>query len=218
MKKGIIFDVDGTLLDTMWMWRELDFRFLEEVGVEPDADYPDIVNKMTLEEGVAYTKQVFQLEMPEEEILNRIMEMARDYYYNEAALKPYAKEFLAAMYQAGVPMAIATTSKWDFIEHALARNGVMGYFREAFSGSDLGINKTVPDIYLMAAKSIHRGIDDVWVFEDSYHAVKTAKDAGFRVVAVYDRSNDADLLRTIELADVYLRDLHRIKPFLAVLN
>lgn len=218
MKKGIIFDVDGTLLDSMWMWRELDFRFLREVGVEPDAEYPNIVNKMTLEEGVIYTKQVFQLAMSEEEIMDRIMEMARDFYYYEAELKPYAKEFLAAMYRAGVPMAIATTSKGDFIEHALARNGVMGYFREAFSGSDLGINKTVPDIYHMAAKSIHRGIEDVWVFEDSYHAVKTAKDAGYRVVAVYDRSNDRDLLETISLADVYIRDLHRIEPFLSVLD
>ncbi len=211
---GIIFDVDGTLLDSMEMWRNLDYEFLEGMGITPDSDYTEAVNKMTLKEGVAYTKERYHLPMSEEDILETIRGMAKEFYYNRAELKPWVKEFLEILSLKNIPMTIATSSQKDFISHALERNGVARFFSGIFSGSDLGINKTKPDLFLMAAESIGAEPEYTWVFEDSYHALETAKRAGFKTAAVYDQSNESFLEATIREADLYLNDLSSMAVFL----
>ena len=213
MIKGVIFDVDGTLLDSMPMWKNLDYEFLESVGVVPDDEYTAIVNKMTLIEGVKYTKERFSLSMTEEEIMNRIHEMAGDFYRNEATLKPYVRDFLEKLSEKGIPMTIATSSERAFIAPALIRNHVDHYFKEIMSCADTGINKNDPDVFLRAAACLGTKPEDTWVFEDSYHALMTAKSAGFPTVAVYDLSNEPALPETIREADIYIEDLKDFERF-----
>lgn len=213
MIDGIIFDVDGTILDTMEMWRNLDIEFLNRMNVTPEEDYPEIVNKMTLEEGVAYTKNHFRLSLTEEEILGIIREMAGSFYSSRAELKPHVREFLAEAKRRGIPMSIATSSHMAFIESALQRNGVLNYFNGIFSGSDYGINKSRPDLYFMAAESIGTEPENTWVFEDAYHALHTAREAGFKVVGVYDASNRNFLEEMKREADLYMDDLKDYRSF-----
>lgn len=214
MIKGAIFDVDGTLLDSMPMWKNLDIEFLDSVGVVPEEGYTDKVNKMTLIEGVKFTKEHFGLAMTEEEIMDTIQKMASDFYKNKVVLKPYVKEFLEALNERNIPMALASSSQQDFILSGLERNGVAQLFKGSFSCADNGINKNHPDVYLRAAECIGADPEDIWVFEDAHHALMTAKNAGFKVAAVYDLSNEGLLEETKQEADIYLGDLREPKRFL----
>lgn len=216
MIDGIIFDIDGTILDSMEMWKNLDLEFLKSMNVTPDPDYTETVNKLTLEEGVTYTKNRYQLPLSEEEIMEIVRRMAMEFYYNRVELKSSAKEFLEELLRRKIPMSVATSSQKDFILHGLRRNGADHYFKEIFSGSDLGVNKYVPDLFLMAAESIGAAPENSWVFEDSYHAMKTAQRAGFKVAMVYDKSNEKFLEETIREADLYLGDLTDFERFRAV--
>ena len=213
MIEGVIFDADGTLIDSMPMWKNLDIEFLDSVGVVPDEGYTDVVNKMTLVEGVTYTKNHFGLAMTEEEIMNRIQEMASSFYQNDVELKPYVREFLEALKARNIPMVVATSSQQDFIEHGLGRNGALEYFKGIFSCAALGINKNFPDVYLKAAECIGTEPENLWVVEDAYHALMTAKNAGFKGAAVYDLSNEALLEETKREADIYLGDLREPERF-----
>ena len=214
MTKGIIFDADGTLLDSMPMWRNLDYRFLESVGAVPTVEYTEIVNKMTLEEGVAYTKKEYHLDMTEQEIMDAIQEMAGSFYQNEVELKPYVREFLETLYVNKIPMVIATSSQENFIRSALKRNRADHYFKKIVSCAEIGINKTFPDVFLKAAECLGAEPGELWVVEDAYHALMTAKNAGFKVAAVYDLSNDNLLEETIREADIYMEELRDPAPFL----
>lgn len=214
MTDGVIFDADGTLIDSMEMWKNLDYDFLKSVGAVPDADYTETVNKMTLKEGIAYTKNRYHLPMSEDEILETIRQMANSFYRGRAGLKPYVREFLEELSKRKIPMVIATSSQTDFILNALKRNHAEHYFQDILSCAELGINKTFPDVFLKAADAIGVRPENSWVIEDSYHALMTAKNAGFRVAAVYDPSNDALLEETIREADLYMEDLRDFDRFI----
>ncbi len=205
--------MDGTLLDSMPMWKNLDYRFLESVGKVPEPGYTDIVNKMTLEEGVTFTRKHFNLDMTDEEILERVNEMALEFYEHEVECKPHVKEFLEKLEQKKIPMVVATSSQKNFIAPALEKNGILHYFREVYSCADIGINKQSPDIFLLAAKHLGIKPEEALVVEDSYHAVMTAKSAGFPTLAVYDKSNEICLEETIKEADLYMEDLRDFEMF-----
>lgn len=214
MIEGIIFDADGTLIDSMPMWKNLDFEFLRMHGEEPDLAYTEVVNKMTLVEGVKYTKERFGLEETEEEILDQIQAMAGQYYEHEAELKPFVREFLEQLKQSGIPMTIASSSQREFIFNAMKRNHIEHYFKEIFSCAQIGINKNHPDVFLMAAECLGTVPENTWVVEDSYHALQTAKKAGFPVLAVFDQSNETFLKETIRDADLYMEDLSSFSRFM----
>ncbi len=194
MKKlrSIIFDVDGTLLDSMGMWQELDRVFLRENGIEPPADISDIVKKMTVETSSAYFVERFSLDMTPEEVKNRIEALAAAAYRTHLPLKPGAKAFLEAAAEQGIPCAVASANYPALLDAAFRRLGIDGYFRTVLTPDETLAGKHAPDIYLEAARQLGTEPAETAVIEDALHAAETAKSAGFYTVGFRDLSSRQD--------------------------
>ena len=194
MKKlrGIIFDVDGTLLDSMGMWQQIDQVFLRENGVEPPADISDIVKKMTVEASSAYFVERFRLDMTPEDVRNRIEAMAAEAYREYLPLKEGAETFLAEAAAAGIPLAVASANYPALLDAAFRRLGIAGYFRTVLTPDEQLAGKHAPDIYLAATRQLGTAPAETAVIEDALHAAETAKAAGFYTVGFLDRSSQAD--------------------------
>lgn len=194
MKKlrGIIFDVDGTLLDSMGMWSELDRVFLRENGIDPPADISDIVKTMTVETSSAYFVERFRLDMTPEDVKNRVEELAAEAYRTHLPLKNGAKDFLAAAAERGIPMAVASANYPGLLDAAFRRLGIDGYFRTVLTPGEQLAGKHEPDIYLEAARLLGSEPAETAVIEDALHAAETAKAAGFYTVGFRDVSSRQD--------------------------
>lgn len=194
MKKlrGIIFDVDGTLLDSMGMWSELDRVFLRENGVDPPDDISDIVKKMTVETSSAYFVERFKLDMTPEDVKNRVEELAAEAYRTHLPLKNGAKDFLAAASERGIPMAVASANYPGLLDAAFRRLGIDGFFRTVLTPGEQLAGKHEPDIYLEAARLLGSEPAETAVIEDALHAAETAKAAGFYTVGFRDVSSRQD--------------------------
>ncbi|MBR3447041.1 MAG: HAD family phosphatase [Oscillospiraceae bacterium] len=194
MKKlrGIIFDVDGTLLDSMGMWSELDRVFLRENGVDPPDDISDIVKKMTVETSSAYFVERFKLDMTPEDVKNRVEELAAEAYRTHLPLKNGAKDFLAAAAERGIPMAVASANYPGLLDAAFRRLGIDGFFRTVLTPGEQLAGKHEPDIYLEAARLLGSEPAETAVIEDALHAAETAKAAGFYTVGFRDVSSRQD--------------------------
>lgn len=184
MIRGAIFDVDGTILDTMATWEEMGERYLRSIGIEPEPHFSEVLFTMTVPEGAEYTKERYHLDKTAEEISQEILDMIRDFYYYEAPAKPGIKSFLENMKKHRVPMVIATSCEREHVTQAFLRLGILEYFDEIFTCTEVGEGKTSPLIYQRAAEYLKIEPEDIFVFEDAIHAVETASKAGFVTIAV----------------------------------
>ncbi len=200
---AIIFDADGTILDSMYIWHELGGRYLRSIDVEPERNLAEILYPLSLEQGCVYLKERYALEQTLPEIREGIVRIIQDFYIDEVGLKAGIKNFLQSMLEKNIPMVIATSGDRTLLNAALERNGIAGYFNAVFTCSELETNKHEPKIYLECAKFFGLEPYNIAVFEDSLFALETAKAAGFITFGVEDDSNINDRERIIEVADFY---------------
>ncbi len=203
MIKGAIFDVDGTLLDSMEIWENAGARYLRSIGKVPEENLSEILYPMTMAEGAAYVKERYCLTVPLDVIIQGVLDAVRDFYFYEARLKTGVKEFLAVMRERGILMAAATASSREHVEAAFRRLGIDGYFGRIFTCAEVGAGKRYPLIYERAAGYLGAKPGEILVFEDVLYAVETAKGAGFHTVGVYDRFSAGETDKIKSLADVY---------------
>lgn len=189
MSKAAVFDVDGTLLDSMPVWENLGVRYLKRLGIEPEVELGKILFPMTIEEGAEYIKKRYGLSMECRKIIDEILEIVRDFYFYEVSLKKGAEEVLKVFEERGIPMAVATSGERLLVEAAFERLGIRRYFQVILTCTEVGAGKRSPLIYRKAAAALGAAPEETWVFEDALYAIKTAKAAGFRTVGVYDPSN-----------------------------
>lgn len=204
MIKGVIFDVDGVLLNSMPIWENLGELYLRSLGVEAEKDLGEILFTMSLEEGADYLISQYGLNKTPEEIVEGLNREVRDFYAERVPLKEGVREFLYEFNEKKIPMVIATSGDRKNTEAALRRLKVLNYFQGIFTCSEIGSGKNQPDIYLAAALQMDADPAETWVFEDAYHAIRTAKSVGFKTAAVYDKANDKDLAQIWNTADIYL--------------
>ena len=202
--KGAIFDVDGTLLDSMKMWYELVVRFYDEHGVHADADEAFKYMDMTLEESIPIITKELGLDMTFDEILDCLKRMAADYYRESVPLKDGAAEYMRKLHSEGVKIAIATSGYEELCKAAFTRLGVWDLIDARAYSAEVGVNKSNPDIYLLAAERLGVEPADCTVYEDIAVGIEGAKKGGFMTCAVYDDSNRDDTELLQETADRYI--------------
>ena len=200
---AVIFDLDGTLLDSMYIWDTLAGDYLKSIGIKPRDGLSDEVNTLMMEDAAIYLKEEYNLPYPTEKILEDIFTIVDDFYFKKASLKDGVFEFLNLLKNSGIKMCIATASERYVVEAALKRCKVYDFFDRVFTCSEVGYSKTSPEIFFEAAKFLGEQPKDILVFEDALFAAQTAKAAGFKVCVVYDQSEKCaeELKRT---ADFYI--------------
>lgn len=184
--RGMIFDMDGTLLDSMGMWRSLDAEFLRSHGIEPPPDISDIVKTMTVEEGSAYYAERFGLGITPQQVSEEIEAMAAAAYRERLPLKPFAREFLLSARKRGIPCAVASATFSRLLSAAIDRLGIRDEFVCVLTPEEGYAGKDTPALYLAAAERIGAAPSEIIVFEDAFHAAETAKKAGFYVIGIRD--------------------------------
>ncbi len=211
MITGCIFDVDGTLLDSMSIWKDLGMRYLRSLGKEPETGLAKILWTMSMGEAADYMKKTYHLEKSEDQIIQDVLSIVEHFYREEVKEKPGACAFLQKMHRDGIPMAIVTTNEPELVEMALKRMGVYDCFSAVYTCRELHTSKREPLIYETAAKSIGSDPSATMVFEDVLHAVKTAKKAGFLVTAIADEDSRRDWEEIRAIADYFAEDYEDIK-------
>ena len=204
MVKGIIFDADGTLLNSMPIWENLGELYLKSMGIEAKQGLGEVLFTMSLTQAAQYLIQEYHLNLTEEEIIDGLNREIEEYYAKKVPLKEGVRSFLEGFRELHIPMVIATTGDRKNLEAALKRLGIRNLFEGILTCTEMQTDKSKPDIYLAAALQMDCDPDEVIVFEDAYHAIVTAKKAGFITVGVYDQANDRDLAKIWNTADVYL--------------
>ena len=206
MIKGAIFDVDGTLLDSMEIWEDVGVRYLNSIGIEAEPDLGTVLFTMSIQEGAAYVKEHYHLSQEPEEIVQGVLDIISNYYKKTALLKSGAKELLEKLDKHNIPMTVASSNNKKEIEMAFERLGIAKYFDRIFTCEEVGAGKTKPDIYLRAAEYLGTCPEETVVFEDVIHAIRTAKQAGFQVVGIYDEASKDDQEEVRREADWYCRE------------
>ena len=204
--QSAIFDMDGTLLDTMHIWKDLGSRMLRRMGYEPEPDMQEKVMVMTLRESAEYCKTTYHMPETVEEIMDMTLAEVEDYYIHHAEAKPGVKKVLSLLKMDGVWMYVATNTERRLAEAALKHAGIRDYFRGILTCGEVGVGKKDgADIYERCLTRLQSHKRDTVVFEDAVHAIRTAKAAGFRVCAIYDPSAESDQEEIRALSDYYIR-------------
>jgi HAD superfamily hydrolase (TIGR01509 family) len=208
--RGAIFDVDGTLLDSMTVWWDvvIDFYKLhgEEISDEEAAGYKEL----TLNESLPMIRERLGLESSNEELSDTFKQMAALQYENTLPLKDGAREYLKKLHESGVKIAIATSGYEELCKKAFSRLGVWEYIDACAFSSEVGVNKSNPDVYLLAAERIGVKPEECTVFEDIVTGINGAKKGGFKTCAVYDATNaeETDILK--KTADSYIKTWYEL--------
>lgn len=207
MIKGAVFDMDGTILDSMKIWDEAGSRYLSGLGKKAEDDLNKKLFPMTVEEAAEYLIAEYDLTFDKEKVQQGILDTVGDFYRYEAACRPGAEKMLRTLRSAGIPAVVATTSHRDHIVSAFERLGIMKYFDRIFTCSEVRASKFEPDIFNAAAGYMGTEKEYTYVFEDGLYAVRTAARAGFRTVGIYDASSAEDWEDMKKEADHTMNDL-----------
>lgn len=201
--KGAIFDLDGTLLDSMAVWRTVGKDYIISQGTMPHEDLEKTFKKMTLQHAAEYCQKEYGVEKSIQEIIAGINAIISDFYRYKAPLKEGMREVLEHFAEENVQMCIATANDKALAELALERLGIRKYFKEILSCDDVGAGKESPLIYEKALECLQTKKEETLVFEDMIHAIKTAKDAGFKVVGVRE-AVEYDQEEVKRISDYYI--------------
>lgn len=205
-KKAVIFDLDGTLVDSMWMWKNIDVEYLARYGLECPEDLQKEIEGMSFSETAVYFKERFRLDDSLEEIKGAWVQMSIEKYRNEVPLKPGARDFLDYISGCGMLAGIATSNSQVMVDAVLDALDIRRYFNVVATACEVAAGKPAPDIYLNVAGRLNVAPEDCIVFEDVPAGILAGKNAGMTVFAVEDEFSMGMREEKEQLADYYIRD------------
>lgn len=208
--KAALFDLDGTLVDSMWMWKAIDIEYLGRYQIALPDDLQQCIEGMSFTETACYMKERFQIPEDVETIKATWNEMAYDKYAHEVPLKEGAYEFLEKLKKQGIRLAIATSNSRELAETVLKAHQILEWFDAIVTGCDVKAGKPAPDVYLTAAKFVGVKPEECMVFEDIPQGIIAGKRAGMTVFAIEDAYSAELREEKQKLADYYIKDFHEL--------
>lgn len=205
--KGVIFDLDGTLIDSMTVWEDVDRRFLAGYGCIATREISDTVKTMSIRDSADFFIERFSLPATPEQVVTQIEKLVEDEYFTSIPAKPRAAELLEALTADGIRLCIATATYRRLAVAICERLGFSRYIDFLLTCSEVGESKTSPAIFHTCAEKMALAQSTVAVVEDSLHSVKTAVNAGFFTVAVYDEFSSPDWEEIKRTANAAVTDL-----------
>ena len=207
--KGAIFDMDGTLINSLICWKDI-WSALANEYLDGEEGFPGLeidkkLRTMTLLEGMEMLHEVRGIGKDGRELWEFCNRLIEDFYRNKVEMKSGAMEFLKYLHDNNVKMCIASASALDMVEIAVERCELDRYIPKLLSSCDYGCGKDKPDVYLAALEYLGTPVNETWVFEDSLVALKTAKGIGMPIVGIYDAYNFGHG-EMREISDFYIDD------------
>jgi len=207
-KKAVIFDLDGTLVDSMWMWRQIDIEYLGRFSLELPEKLQEEIEGMSFLETAIYIKDQFGIKDSIEKMMDDWNEMAKEKYRYSVPLKPGAKEFLKACKEHHLKIGMATSNSKELVAEVAANHQLHDYFDVIITGSEGLRGKPFPDIYLELSKRLQVDPADCLVFEDILPGIMAGQSAGMKVCAVEDEYSNEKKEEKIKMADYYITDYY----------
>ena len=211
--QGAIFDLDGTILDSMFIWSEIGYKFLEEKGIQLPPGADEQFTTMSLMEAAEYYIKHFDNTATIEGIVYDINKLVESFYFNEVLKKDGVNEFLEYLKNKGVKMCIATATDKYMVEKALERNGIRHYFSEIYTCNGVGAGKNTSVIYDVALEHLGTPKETTYVFEDALYAIETANKAGYNIVGIKDVSEKAPEKKIAKLCNYFIHEYKDIYKY-----
>ena len=206
-----IFDMDGTIMDSLGIWERIDYEFLENKrGIKVPDDYVHNIAAMSFSEIAHYTKKRFNLSDTPEELMQEWTDMAIHEYSHNVLMKPFVKEFIEYLKNNGKKIVLCTSSPEYFFKPALKNNGIYELFDAFANTCEAGVGKENPKVYHLAAKKAGKAPERCLAFEDVITAAQTAKKAGMLVCGVYDERSRRYTAGLKEICDMYIESFSEL--------
>lgn len=209
--KAAIFDMDGTLLDSMPLWLNCAEKYISSLGLEPEKNLGKKLFPLSMKEGADYLKKNYKLDFSEEEICRGVNQVIAKAYREEVQFKDGAEEFLQKLTSAGVKIALCTNTDREIFTPALQRLNAEKYFDFIFTTSEMQMSKAHTEIFHKVCREMKASPEESWIFEDSLYALETARRAGIKSCAIYDQCSENDAEKIKEISSIYCKNYNEIK-------
>lgn len=208
--KGAIFDLDGTLIDSTGVWKQIDIDFLGARGFDVPDDYAAYIAPLGVEETAGYTKKRFGLADTVDDIIKEWYDMALDAYSYKIRLKSGVEKYLAKLKNKGIKLSIATASDLRLVVPVLKNNKILDLFENITTIKEVKRGKGFPDIYIKSADKMNLKPEECAVFEDIIQGVKGAKSGGFYTIGVHDEGSAGDREDMVKHADRFIENFEEL--------
>lgn len=207
---GAIFDFDGTVFDSMHIWKGVKFQFFDRIGLVLSEEDKKEFAGLFLLDAIKLAKERFDLGLSDKELFDEFFTLIKEKYLADTKPKNDIIEFLEKLKAKGVKMGIATATGEPALIAVLEKFNMLHYFEEIYSTYTVGASKTEPKVYDVVLNELGTDKETTWIFEDALYAAKTAKKAGYNVVGIYDKS-ELEQEELKKLVDIYIHNYSELE-------